>query len=58
VTWPQVVVAALIVFAVVAHAVGLVKNKDKSSERVTLEIFLHVALYAAYAGVLAAGGFW
>jgi cytochrome c oxidase assembly factor CtaG len=56
--WPQIVVALLAIFGFVFVVVGIVRDRNITSERAAIKIFLFLSYYAFYAYTLHAGRFW
>ena len=57
-TWPQVVIAAMLAAGFLSSVAGLVRNRDIDSGVATLFILLAIAWTTAEVLVLSAGGFW
>jgi len=57
-SWPQVVIAAMLAAGFLSSVAGLVRNRDIDSGVATLFILLAIAWTATEVLVLSAGGFW
>lgn len=55
--WPQITVLVLLIIGFVFQCVKSIRS-DKSTAYVTGSILGTIGYYAAYVGVLHAGGFW
>ncbi len=56
--WPQFVLAVWIALAFIIYVVSWARDRDLSSEQVTLRILLMALLDVVYIYVLHAGGLW
>jgi hypothetical protein len=58
VSWPQVVVLVAMLLSGGACCVEFVTDRNYSARGASVMVALTVAIYAGFAGVLSAGGFW
>lgn len=57
-TWPQVVVLAILIWSLTVNTLTAARNKNYSSTDTALYVLITVVLLTGYAAVLHAGGFW